>query len=132
MKMNTLNTLLAIVCSGAMSSAHAQEVQVTPAQAEKLNQVERNYSPGVGQNFPTRVYWGDTHLHTSYSTDAGMSGTTLGPEEAYRFARGEEVTSTTGLRVKLRRPLDFLVVADHAETLGLTPMPTIDGRQRGA
>lgn len=48
MKMNTLNTLLAIVCSGAMSSAHAQEVQVTPAQAEKLNQVERNYSPGVG------------------------------------------------------------------------------------
>ena len=109
-----------------MSSAHAQEVQVTPAQAEKLNQVERNYSPGVGQNFPTRVYWGDTHLHTSYSTDAGMSGTTLGPEEAYRFARGEEVTSTTGLKTKLRRPLDFLVVADHAETLGLAPFIRTD------
>ena len=126
MKMNTLNTLLAVVCAGAMSSAHAQEVQVTPAQAEKLNQVERHYSPGVGQNFPTRVYWGDTHLHTSYSTDAGMSGTTLGPEEAYRFARGEEVTSTTGLKTKLRRPLDFLVVADHAETLGLAPFIRTD------
>ena len=121
-----MNTLFAIACVGAMSSAHAQLVQVTPAQAEKLNQVERNYSPGVGQNFPTQVYWGDTHLHTSYSTDAGMSGTTLGPEEAYRFARGEEVTSTTGLKTKLRRPLDFLVVADHAETLGLAPFIRAD------
>ena len=126
MRLTKLTAFFAIVCAGAMSSAHAQEVQVTPAQAEKLNQVERNYSPGVGQNFPTRVYWGDTHLHTSYSTDAGMSGTTLGPEEAYRFARGEEVTSTTGLKTKLRRPLDFLVVADHAETLGLAPFIRTD------
>ena len=79
------------------------------------------YSPYPEKNFPNRVYFGDTHLHTSYSTDAGMVGNRLGPEEAYRFARGEEVTSSTGLRARLQRPLDFLVVADHAENLGLAP-----------
>jgi hypothetical protein len=96
--------------------APAQEFAVEP---ETLNANERHYSPAVGQNFPTRVFWGDTHLHTSYSTDAGMAGATLGLDEAYRFARGEEVRSHTGQRVKLRRALDFLVVADHAELLGM-------------
>ena len=107
-------------------SARAQEGDLTPAQVEKLNKPERNYSPAVGQNFPLRVYWGDTHLHTAYSTDAGFTGTTLGPEEAYRFARGEEVSSNTGQKAKLRRPLDFLVVADHAECLGLSPFIAAD------
>jgi hypothetical protein len=78
------------------------------------------YSPYAGRNYPTRVLWGDTHLHTANSLDAAAFGNTLGPEEAYRFARGEEVLSATGQRVKLSRPLDFLVVADHAEALGAT------------
>jgi hypothetical protein len=86
----------------------------------------RHYSPYVerkvvDENFAEGVYWGDTHLHTSYSTDAGMMGNTLGPDVAYRFARGEEVISSHGMRVRLIRPLDFLVVADHAENLGLAP-----------
>ncbi len=70
--------------------------------------------------YPERVYWGDTHLHTSNSVDAFGFGVRLGPEEALRFARGEEVTSTTGIRAKLARPLDFLVITDHAEGLGAT------------
>jgi hypothetical protein len=78
------------------------------------------YSPYPGNDYPSRVLWGDTHLHTANSLDAAVFGNTLGPEEAYRFARGEEVTSATGQRVKLSRPLDFLVVADHAEGLGGT------------
>jgi hypothetical protein len=82
----------------------------------------RTYSPYPEQTFPNRVLFGDTHLHTSYSTDAGMVGQTVGPEDAFRFARGEEVKSTTGLRAKLRRPLDFLVLSDHAENLGLAPL----------
>ena len=77
------------------------------------------YSPYPGQDYPNRVFFGDTHLHTSYSTDAGMIGNTLGPEEAYRFARGETVTSSTGVPARLNRPLDFLVITDHAENLGL-------------
>jgi len=80
-----------------------------------------DYSPYPQDTLPNRVYFGDTHLHTSYSTDAGMIGARLGPEEAYRFARGETVTSNTGLPVRLGRPLDWLVIADHAENLGLAP-----------
>jgi hypothetical protein len=80
------------------------------------------YSPFLDDHFPNQVYFGDTHLHTSYSADAGFVGTTLGPEEAYRFARGEEVTSSTGIRAKLQRPLDFLVVSDHAENMGIAPL----------
>ncbi|MBU6166797.1 MAG: DUF3604 domain-containing protein [Alphaproteobacteria bacterium] len=70
--------------------------------------------------FPDRVYWGDTHLHTSNSVDAFGLGVRLGPEDALRFARGEAVTATTGMQAKLARPLDFLVIADHAEGLGAT------------
>lgn len=70
--------------------------------------------------YPEKVLWGDTHLHTANSVDAFGFGVRLGPEEALRFARGEEVTSTTGLKAKLSRPLDFLVVTDHAEGLGAT------------
>ena len=78
------------------------------------------YSPYAGRNYPTRVLWGDTHLHTANSLDAAAIGNTLGPEPAYRFARGEEVVSSSGQPVRLSRPLDFLVVADHAEALGST------------
>jgi hypothetical protein len=98
-----------------------------PAAAQEAEDVPtalpggRSYSPYPDQNFPNRVFFGDTHLHTSYSTDAGMIGNTLGPEEAYRFARGERVTSSTGLPTRLERPLDFLVVADHAESVGAAP-----------
>ncbi len=70
--------------------------------------------------FPERVYFGDTHLHTSNSIDAFGFGVKLGPEEALRFARGEEVTATWGLKAKLERPLDFLVIADHSGGLGAT------------
>ena len=70
--------------------------------------------------FPERVYWGDTHLHTSNSVDAFGFGVRLGPEEALRFAMGEEVTSTLGLKAKLARPLDFLIITDHSDALGGT------------
>ena len=78
------------------------------------------YSPYAGRNYPTRVLWGDTHLHTANSLDAAAFGNTLGPEPAYRFVRGEEVVSASGQPARLSRPLDFLVVADHAEGLGST------------
>lgn len=69
--------------------------------------------------YPITPLFGDTHLHSSWSTDAGMGGATLGPEVAYRASRGERVTSHTGLSFQLDRPLDFVVLADHAENLGL-------------
>jgi len=100
----------------AMSAALAQD------DAPGVQPKKSGYSPYPAQNFPNRVYFGDTHLHTSYSADAGMVGNTLGPDEAYRFAKGEVVKSSTGLQARLARPLDFLVVADHAENLGLAPL----------
>ena len=77
------------------------------------------YSPGVDKDHPKNVYWGDTHLHTQNSADAySLMNTMLSPDDAYRFARGQELTAHNGMRARLRRPLDFLVVSDHASFLG--------------
>lgn len=76
------------------------------------------YSPYAGRNFSTNVYFGDTHLHTSLSGDAFGFGNKINDVDALRFARGDEIMSAGGLQVKLSRPLDFLVVADHAEAYG--------------
>jgi len=69
----------------------------------------------------TQLFWGDTHLHTSYSADAFMMGNRdADPDTAYRVAKGEPVIHPFNrTRVQLRRPLDFLVVADHAEGMGV-------------
>ncbi|WP_372928754.1 DUF3604 domain-containing protein [Methyloceanibacter sp.] len=100
---------------------------VSPVAADQLPTKEGTadiakpqFSPYAGRNFPTKVYWGDTHLHTDVSVDAGTMNR-IGQEDAYRFARGEEVTTTHGLQAKLSRPLDFLVISDHAEMYGLMP-----------
>ena len=81
---------------------------------------EDSYSPYTDQSYPTNVYWGDTHLHTNLSVDAyGMGNKALGPDDAYRFAKGEKVTANNGMVVRLSRPLDFLVVADHGAYMGV-------------
>lgn len=108
------------------TTSMAASQDIGPAK-EDLSEAPQNYSPFVerkrtNKNFAEGVYWGDTHLHTSLSTDAGMIGNTIGPEEAYKFAKGEEVTTSSGQRLRISRPLDFLVVSDHAENLGLAPM----------
>ena len=77
-------------------------------------QAQDAYYSAVESQYPTSVYWGDTHLHTKLSVDAYLnSNRTLGPEEAYRFAKGREVKTHDGKSVRLGRPLDFLVIADH-------------------
>jgi len=111
----------------AASIGHAAEPVVTnlgtldSGSVAKPFKSEVTYSPAAAWNYPRRVYWGDTHLHTSASMDAGAFGNRLGFEEAYRFARGEELVSSTGQRVKLARPLDFLVIADHSDNMGFFP-----------
>lgn len=67
---------------------------------------------------PTRLLWGDTHLHTDFSMDAATFGVKLSPDDAYRFAMGEEVTAANGMKAKLETPLDFLMVSDHSDNLG--------------
>ncbi len=82
---------------------------------------EDSYSPDAGRAYPVNVYWGDTHVHTSFSTgDANLAGKNYLPRTlAFRFARGEGVEAPNGMLAQLRRPLDFLVIADHAENLGV-------------
>ena len=81
---------------------------------------EKSYSPYADKKFPAQVFWGDTHLHTNLSLDANLMGnSTVSPEQAYRFARGDSLVADNGMLVRLRRPLDFLVIADHAEELGV-------------
>lgn len=105
--------------SNALAQDAAVATETADDQAEVLQRAE-SYSPSE-ENFPRQLLWGDTHLHTAYSFDAGMVGNRLSPEDAYRFARGETVTASVGIPARLRQPLDFLAVTDHAESLGLAP-----------
>lgn len=86
---------------------------------------EDSYSPYANQPYSTNVYWGDTHLHTNLSIDAvdtyNPMGKGLSPEDAYRFARGEVITAHNGMKFRRQHPLDFLVIADHSENIGLHP-----------
>lgn len=95
--------------------------QAEQAGLDKVHPSKPSYSPYAGRNFPTRPFFGDTHLHTSYSMDAGAFGAKLGPRDAYRFAKGNEITASSGQPAKLSRPLDFLVVADHSDGMGFFP-----------
>ena len=113
-----IGTAMAGTLAFAANTAFAQDIGTFDDATAEQAFGKRDYSPYVGQAYPAKVFWGDTHLHTALSVDATTFGATLGVEDAYRFARGEEVTSSTGQRIKLSRPLDFLVVADHAEALG--------------
>ena len=97
----------------------------SPETIEGVFKSQKHYSPYAGRNFSTHVYWGDTHLHTALSMDAGTFGNRLGLDDAYRFTRGEEVTSSGGYKARLGRPLDFVVVADHSDGMGA--ITDIDG-----
>jgi len=104
---------------GAIASA--QDPAPSQESLKDAFPAQKHYSPYAGRMYPTQVYWGDTHLHTGLSMDAGAFGARLQPANAYQFARGEQVTSSTGQRVKLSRPLDFLVVSDHSDNMGFFP-----------
>jgi hypothetical protein len=118
--------LLGLALGPALAEAQSmlEAMDKTPAELaemqRRVNAPRVGYSPYAGRKYPTRVYFGDTHLHTANSGDAFTEGNKLSPEDAYRYARGEEVISSTGVPIKLSRPLDFLVVSDHAEGLGLS------------
>jgi hypothetical protein len=112
---------LAFAQDSATNSSIGIANTLDEGKAEKGHDRARVYSPYADRNFPTRPFFGDTHLHTSYSMDAGAFGARLDPRDAYRFARGEQVTASSGQPVKLSRPLDFLVVADHSDNMGFFP-----------
>ncbi|MFL7791448.1 MAG: DUF3604 domain-containing protein, partial [Anaerolineae bacterium] len=102
------------------SAAYPTGIAVDPAAIESTRRLgDRSYSPYANRTFPVQPLWGDQHVHTSWSFDAGFI-CTLGVEEALRFARGEQVESTYGVPVRLSRPLDWIVMTDHSDSLGFT------------
>lgn len=121
--LTSITMLLLAACDQTPPATTADSSQQTSAEhstetVETQSSPTKSYSPHAERNFPTNVYFGDTHLHTSLSGDAFGFGNKVNDEDALRFARGQEITSAGGLQVKLSRPLDFLVVADHAEAYG--------------
>jgi Protein of unknown function (DUF3604) len=120
--------VIALALASLGAAAYAQEENASSdigtldrAAADRAFPAKPSYSPYAGRNFPTRPFFGDTHLHTGFSMDAGAFGCRLSPRDAYRFARGEEITASSGQPAKLSRPLDFLVVADHSDNMGFFP-----------
>jgi hypothetical protein len=110
-----------LVAQTAQAPAPQDAGALDKTKADKAFPARPLYSPYAGRHYPSRPYFGDTHLHTSFSMDAGAFGARLGPRDAYRFAHGEEVAASTGQPAKLSRPLDFLVVADHSDNMGFFP-----------
>ncbi len=106
---------LVLTLSGFAASAEQYAVD-KGAVGKSLTQ--KSYSPYGSRNFPTKLLWGDTHLHTNLSLDARAGGVILSPSDAFRFARGEEVTASGGFKIKMGQPLDFLVVTDHSDAMG--------------
>ena len=112
-RFTTLTAILVILAPALVSG------QITPSK-ESLSDLYpgKAYSPYAQRSFPDKVFWGDTHLHTGLSVDAGLFGARLGLEDAYRFARGEQVMASSGQPARLGRPLDWLVIADHSDAMG--------------
>ena len=119
---STLFCALAISTNRAPAEETATDIGTLDQEtAAKVFPAKPPYSPYAGRNFPTRPFFGDTHTHTSFSLDAGAFGCRLGPKDAYRFAKGEEIMASSGQRVRLSRPLDFQVVSDHSDGFGFFP-----------
>jgi hypothetical protein len=118
-----MRRLLSIAAAVTLLSTTALAQEWT-LEKDQLVEQPKPYSPYVDQNFPQRVFFGDTHFHSSLSVDSGLIGNTLDLDTALRIARGEEVRTSTGQRARLIRPLDFLVLSDHAEYLGIADLLT--------
>ena len=115
---------------GLNALAGSTPVGMVPGAADADNVARTpSYSPYAGRNFPTSVYWGDTHVHTDNSLDAKGFGARLDLDDAYNFAKGLEVESNTGIPFKLSRPLDWVVIADHSDGMGAMK-EIIKGNQR--
>ena len=119
-----MKSQLTVACAGlclSVVSVAANDMGSPPMEAIESLYPGKTYSPYAKRSFPSHVFWGDTHLHTALSLDAGLFGNTLGPEDAWAFAKGKEIVSSIGLPVKLARPLDWMVLTDHTDMMGFAP-----------
>ncbi|WNC73838.1 DUF3604 domain-containing protein [Thalassotalea psychrophila] len=111
-KVIKLTTLIGLLLNGSMALASDTKSAVPEEDVMK-------FSPRANNTQPNNVYWGDSHLHTGLSLDAGLFGNTVTIDDAYRLARGEQINSAKGIPLKLARPLDWLIVTDHTDLMGI-------------
>jgi len=119
MKARGISITSTVFCAAILTATPASAQLSPDKNTLSPDYTAKTYSPYAHRTFPERPLWGDSHLHTMLSMDAGLFGNHLPPRDAYRFARGEEVESSTGQPVRLSRPLDWLVVADHSDGMGM-------------
>jgi len=112
-----MTSVLALTLGASLGFADA----VPTKEAAESAFGDKPYSPYANRDIPLFPLWGETHLHTGLSLDAGAFGNILGPDDAWRFAKGEQVISSTGQPVKLSRPLDWMVLTDHTDLMGFAP-----------
>ena len=114
---------ITLLCSVQLLMACEQQKSAPPADAAPQATGTDFMEPAAEATIhPQRVYWGDLHMHTRYSFDSYAFGNAaLSPDHAFRFAKGEAITAHNGDKAKLETPLDFLLVSDHAEFLGVLP-----------
>jgi hypothetical protein len=135
----TKKIMLACITISLSAITTLSAAQLTQPNKETLSEQYsgKAYSPYAGRNFPEQPLWGDTHLHTSLSFDAGAFGNRLDPDAAYRLALGEEIIATSGIPVRLARPLDWLAITDHSDGMGFTDdalaaSPLVTNYEQGA
>ena len=120
MKNSLLKSVALLIGQVAIASPLLASDVGTPAPEELAKLYPgKTYSPWAQRAFPNQVFWGETHLHTGLSLDAGLFGNILEPDDGFRFARGELVTSSTGVPARLARPLDWVVLTDHTDMMGI-------------
>jgi hypothetical protein len=119
-----ISIALLTACSESTDPQQANQVAtVTPAADTRAESQPEPAVPAPADTPQRSLYWGDTHLHTSYSPDAFlMQNRSATPDTAYNYARGLPVIHPLHrARVQIGTPLDFLVVSDHAEFMGVVP-----------
>lgn len=118
MKIKQISVMISLGLSLLALGACKPEAPATQTPAATADTSATAAESAAEPAYPTRAYFGDTHVHSGWSGDAGLDGAILSPEDAFRFARGEEVKSNTGQMAKLKRPLDWIVITDHSDGMG--------------
>ena len=109
-----MKNLLYLVCTIAL--LYSCDSPAPTGDIDQAHQDTREtHTSGPGMN----AYFGDLHVHTSWSFDAFIYNTRTTPDDAYRYGRGEPINDFMGEKIKIKRPLDFMAVTDHSEYMGV-------------
>ncbi len=114
-----MNTVLPIVIVVLLLCACGEQAPPQPAEPADTTATQGSAAADVQRNPNRNAYFGDVHVHTRLSVDAYLFGTRTGPDDAYRFAKGEAIPHATGRPLQLVKPLDFQAVTDHGFYLGV-------------